>query len=56
MMILCSVASELSNNDSCQSVHFCVLIVVIFLGDVIRGNPWVIQAEMDRVRKRFVGA
>jgi len=26
MMFLCSVASELSNYDSCQSVHFCVLI------------------------------
>ncbi|KAK2166214.1 hypothetical protein NP493_1331g00029 [Ridgeia piscesae] len=26
MMFLISVASELSNYDSCQSVHFCELI------------------------------
>ena len=39
-MFLCSVASELSNYDSYQSV-------VILLGDVIRGNPWVVQAEME---------
>ena len=32
--------------------------VVILLGDVIRGNPWVVQAEMEgcKVRKKFVGA
>ena len=51
MMFLCSVASEteLSNYDSCQSLHLCILIVVILLGlgDVIRGNPWVVQAEME---------
>ena len=49
MMFSCSVASELSNNDSCQSMHFCILIqlIVILLGDVIRGNPWVVQAEME---------
>ena len=50
MMFLCSVASELSNYDSCQLVHFCVLninTVVIFLGDVIKDDPWVVQAEMD---------
>ena len=41
-MFLCSVASELSNYDSCQSVHFCIL-----RGDVIRGNPSVVQAEME---------
>ena len=54
MMILCSMASELSNNDSCLRIN----TVVIFLGDVIRGNPWVVQAEMKgyKVRKRFVGA
>ena len=34
-MFFVHVASELSNYDSCQSVHFGVLIVVIFLGDVI---------------------
>ena len=46
-MFLCSVASELSNYDSCQSVHFCVLIQFSFLlGDVIMGNPSVVQAEM----------
>ena len=28
--------------------------VVILLGDVITGNPWVVQAEMGGVR--FVGA
>ena len=30
MMFLCSVGSELSNYDSCQSVHFCVLIQLSF--------------------------
>ena len=29
-MFLCNVASELSNYDSCQSVHFCVLIQLSF--------------------------
>ena len=47
MMFLCSVASELSNYNSCQLVHFCVLYFVILLGDVIRGNLWVVQAEME---------
>ena len=60
MMFMCSVASELSSYDSCQSVHFCVLIQlsVILLGDVIRGNPCVVQAEMEecKVGKTFVGA
>ena len=53
MMFSCSVASELSNYDSGQSVHFCHL-----LGDVTRGNPWVVQAEMEgcKVWKKFVGA
>ena len=31
----------------CQSVHFCVNTVVILLGDVIRDNLWVVQAEME---------
>ena len=55
-MFLCSVTSELSNDDSCQS---CVLIQVsLLLGDVIKGNPWVVQAEMEgcKVLKKFVGA
>ena len=26
---------------------FLRISVVILLGDVIRGNPWVVQAEMD---------
>ena len=30
MMFLCSLASELSNYDSYQSVHFCVLIQLSF--------------------------
>ena len=48
MMFSCSMASELSNYDSCQSVHFCVLIQLSFcFGDVIRGNPWVGQVEME---------
>ena len=47
-MFLCSVASELSNYDSCQLVHFLhINTVVILLGDVIRGNPWVVQAEKE---------
>ena len=25
----------------------CINTVVILLGDVIRGNPWVVQAEME---------
>ena len=29
-MFLCSVASELSNYDSCQSVQFCLLIQLSF--------------------------
>ena len=49
MMFSCSVASELSNYDSCQSVGVFLHIntVVALLGDVIRGNPWVVQAEME---------
>ena len=32
--------------------------VVILLGDVIKGNPWVVQAEMEgcKIWKKFVGA
>ena len=40
MMFLCSVASELSNYDSLSVGAF-------LLGDVIRGNPWVVEAEME---------
>ena len=31
--------------------------VVVLLGGVIRGNPWVVQAEMEgcKVPKKFVG-
>ena len=50
-MFLCSVTSELSNYDSCQSVHFSVLIQLSFClvmySDVITGNPWVVQAEIE---------
>ena len=47
-MFLCRVASELSNYDSCQVGAFMrINTVVILLGDVIRGNPWVVQAEME---------
>ena len=49
-MFLCNVASELSNYGSCQSMHFCVLIVIILLGDVIRGNPVVVQEKWRGVR------
>ena len=39
--VLCSVASELSNYDSRQSVHFCILIQLSFClvvqSGVIRG-------------------
>ena len=60
MMFLCSVASGLSNYDSCQ-LHGAFLrinTVAILLGDVIRGNPWVVQPEMEgcKVSKKFVGA
>ena len=30
MIFSCNVTSELSNYDSCQSVHFCVLIPLSF--------------------------
>ena len=30
----------------CISAYICINTVVILLGDVIRGNPWVVQAEM----------
>ena len=51
MMFLCSVASTMSSYDSCLSVHFLrINTVVILLGDVIRDNPWVIQAEMERCK------
>ena len=32
--------------------------VFVLLGDVIRGNPWVVQPEMEgcKVEKKFVGA
>ena len=60
MMFLCSVASELSNYDSCQAVDafLRINIVIILLGDVIRGNPWVVHTEMEgcKVVKKFVGA
>ena len=29
--------------------------VVILLGDVIRGNPWVVQAEMDGCKQKWRG-
>ena len=38
MMFLCSVASELSNYDSCQSVHFYVLIQLHFVWSCNRGQ------------------
>ena len=41
-MLLYSVASELS-----VGAFLRINTVVILLGDVIRGNPWVVQAEMD---------
>ena len=33
-------------------------IVFIVLADVIRGNPWVVQSEMEgcKVGKKYVGA
>ena len=37
MMFLCSVASELSNYDNCQSVHFCILIQLSFCFGVLSG-------------------
>ena len=42
MMFLCSVAPELS-----VGAFLRINTVVILLGDVIRGNPWVVQAEME---------
>ena len=45
MMFLCSVASELSNYDKMSvSAFLRINPVVILLGDVIRHNPWVVQA------------
>ena len=42
MLFLSSMASELSNYGFLR-----FNTVVILLGDVIRGNPWVVQAEME---------
>ena len=57
MMFLYSAASGLSNYDSCQLVHFCVLrqTCVILFGDVIRANQCAVQPEMKgcQVRKWF---
>ena len=48
MMFLCSVASELSNYDSwAVGVFLRINTVVMLLGDVIRDNLWVVQAEME---------
>ena len=43
-MLLCRLASELSIYDS---TFLRINTVVILLGDVIRGNSWVVQAEME---------
>ena len=59
MMFLCSVASELSNYDSwAVGVFLRINTVVMLLGDVIRDNLWVVQAEMEgcEIWKKFVGA
>ena len=43
-MFLCSVASELSSYDSLSFGAFLrINTVVILRGDVIRGNPWVVE-------------
>ena len=48
MMFLCNMASELSHYDSQLFGAFLrINTVVILLGDVIRGNPWVVEAEME---------
>ena len=45
MMFLCSVASELSNSKLLSVSAFLRINTVV--GDVITGNPWVVQAEME---------
>ena len=49
MTFLCSVTSELSNYDRALSFGAFLRIntFVILLGDVIRRNPCVVQAEME---------
>ena len=44
-MFLCSVASELRQLS--VGAFLRINTVVILLGDVIRGNPWVVQAEIE---------
>ena len=67
MKCLCSVASELSNYDSCQTVHFwtvCAVVimsvtVVILRDDVIRGQSVGGSSRnggVYKVGKKFVGA
>ena len=41
-----------------MGAFLCINTVVVLLGDVIRGNAWMVQAEMEgcKVGKKFVGA
>ena len=42
----------------CIGAFLRINTVVILVGDVIRGNSWVVQAEMEgcMVEQKFVGA
>ena len=44
---MCNVASQLSNYDMSVGAFIRINTVVILLGDVIRDNPWWVQAEME---------
>ena len=52
--VLCSVKLGQLSVGAFLSIN----TVVILLGYVIRGNPWVVQTEMEgcKVGKKFVGA
>ena len=56
-MFLCSEASKLSNYEKLLIGEFLrINTVVILYGDVIMGNLWVVQAEMEgcKVEKKFM--
>ena len=55
MMYLCSVVSELSNYDSCQSVHLHINAGVILPGDAIQANKCLVLGEIKGCDPRISG-
>ena len=47
MMFSCSVASDVKSRQLSVGAFLRINTVVSLLGDVITGNPWVVQAEME---------